>query len=101
MPGRSVDGAVLLGKVLCVADPSVGISHQAVGGCIGEGQPAEDVVIRGGGLLPAHPLGAGFVVREGHHQLPSLEVTAQHERDLLHPCYQSPCLHGNLQWGGG
>lgn len=99
MPGRSVDGAVLLCKIFCVADPLVGISHQAVGGRVGEGQPAEDVVIRGGGLLPGHPLGASFVIREGHHQLPSLEVTAQHIGHLLHPCYQSPCLHGNLQRG--
>lgn len=76
MPGGSVDGAVLLGERLCVADPLAGISHQAVGGGVGEGQPAEDVVIRGGGRLPAHPLGAGFVVREGHHQLPTLEVAA-------------------------
>lgn len=99
VPGRSVDGAVLLGKILCVAGPLVGISHQAVGGRVGEGQPAEDMVIWGGGLLPGHPLGASFVVREGHHQLPSLEVTAQHKGHLLHPCNQSPCLHSNLQQG--
>ena len=99
VPGRSVDGAVLLGEVFHVADPSVGISHQAVGGRVGESQPAEHVVIRGGGLLPGHPRGAGFVIGEGHHQLPSLKVTAQHKGHLLHPRNQSPRLHGNLQWG--
>jgi len=101
VPGRSVDGAVLLGKFFRVADPLVDGRHQAVGGRVGEGQPAEDVVIRGGGLLPGHPLGSGFVVREGHHQLPSLDVTAQHKGHLLHPCDQSPRLHGNLQRGHG
>lgn len=103
MPGRSIDGAVLLGKIFCVANSLVGISHQAVGGRVGEGQPAEDVVIWCRGVLPGHPLGAGFIIREGHYQFPSLEVTAQHKGHLLHPCYQSPCLQGNLQrghWGG-
>lgn len=100
MPGCAVDGAVLLGKILCVADPSVGISHQTVGRRIGEGQPAEDVVIWGRGLLPDHPLGASSVIREGHHKLPTLEVTTQHEGHLLHPCYQSSGLQGNLQAGG-
>lgn len=85
VPGRSVDGPVLLGKVFGVTDPSVGISHQSVGGCVGEGQPVEDVVIRGGGLLHDRPMGAGSVIREGHHQLPSLEVPTQHKRHFLHP----------------
>lgn len=99
MPGRPVDGAVLLGEIFRVANPPVGGRHQAVGGRVGEGQPSEDVVVRSRGLLPGHPLGASFVVREGHHQLPSLDVTAQHEGYLLHPCDQSPRLHGNLQQG--
>lgn len=97
VPGRSIDGAVLFGEILCVADPSAGISHQPVGGRVGESQPAEHMVIWGGSLLPGHPLGACFVVREGHHQLPSLEVTPQHKGQLLHPCYEGPCLHSNLQ----
>lgn len=103
VPGCSVDGSVLLGEVFCVTDPSVGISHESVGGRVGEGQPAEDVVIGGGGLLHGHPLGASSVVREGHHQLASLEVPTQHEGHFLHPHYQSSCLQGNLwmDWGVG
>lgn len=97
VPGRPVDGAVLLGEVLGVTHPPVGIGHQPVGGGVGEGEPAEDVVVRGGCLFPGHPWGTGFVVGEGHHQLPSLEVPAQHKGHLLHPGDQSPCLHGNLQ----
>lgn len=96
VPGCSVDGAVFLGKVLSVADPLAGVRHPAVGGWVGEGQPTEDVVIRGGGRLPGHPLGASFVVWEGHHQFASLEVTTQHKGHLFHPRYQSPRLHGNL-----
>lgn len=99
MPRCSVDGAILLGEVFCVTDPSAGISHQAVGGRIGEGQPAEDVVIGGGGLPPGHPRGASSVIREGHYQLASLEVTAQHKGQFFHPCYQSSRLQGNLQQG--
>lgn len=98
MPGCSVDGAVFLGKILGVTDPLAGIGHPAMGGRVGEGQPAEDVVIWSGGCLSGHPLGACFVIREGHHQLPSLEVTTQHKGYLFHPCYQSPCLHSNLKW---
>lgn len=96
VPGCSVDGAVFLGKVLSVAHPLAGVSHPAMGGRVGEGQPAEDMVIWGGGWLSGHPLGASFVVREGHHQLASLEVTAQHKGYLFYPCYQSPRLHSNL-----
>lgn len=98
VPGSSIDGAVVLGEVLGVADPLVGVGHQPVGGGVGEGQPAEDVVVRGGGGLPAHQ-GAGFVVGEGHHQLSTLEVATQHEGHLLHPGDQSPRLHGNLRRG--
>lgn len=97
MPGRAIDGAIFLGKILCVADPLAGVGHPAVGGRVREGQPAEDVIIWGGGRRPAHPLGASFIVREGHHQLPSLEVTAQHKGYLLSPGNQSPRLHSNLQ----
>lgn len=97
VPGRPVDGSILLGEVFCVTDPSAGISHEAVGGSVREGQPAEDVVIRGGGLLPSHPLGASSVIWEGHHQLASLEIPTQHKRHFLHPCYQRSCLQGNLQ----
>lgn len=98
VPRCSVDGAVFLGKVLGVADPLADIGHPAMGGRVGEGQPAEDVVIWRGGRLSGHPLGACFVVREGHHQLTSLEVTTQHKGYLFHPGYQGPCLHCNLKW---
>lgn len=97
VPGCSVDGAVFLRKVLSVADPLASVGHPAVGGRVGEGQPAEDVVIWSGAGLSGHPLGACFVIREGHHQLPSLEVTTQHKGYLFHPCYQSPGLHSNLK----
>lgn len=98
VPGCSVDGAVFLGKVLGVADPLADIGHPAMGGRVGEGQPAEDVVIWCGGGLSGHPLGARFVVREGHHQLASLEVTTQHKGDLFHPGDQGSRLHCNLTW---
>jgi len=96
VPGGPVDGAVLLGEVLGVADAAAGVGHQPVGGGIGEGQPAEDVVVGGGALLLDRALGARPVVREGDHQLPALQVAAQHEGHLLHPRRQRPRLHGNL-----
>lgn len=101
VPGCPVYGAVFFGEILRVADPSVSIGHQAVGGGVREGQPAEDVVIWGGGWIPSDPLGASFIVGEGHYQLAALEVTAKHEGDLLHPRNQSPSLQGNLQQGHG
>lgn len=99
MPGGSVDGAVLFGEVLPVADSPVGVGHEAVSGGVGKGQPSENVVVGGRGLLADDARGARFVIGEGHHQLPSLKVTAEDERELFHPGYQRSCLHGNLQRG--
>lgn len=97
VPGCSIDGATLLGKVLGVACSLTGVSHHAVGGGVGEGQPVEDKVIGGGAPPPGHVMGVGFVVGEGHHQLATLEVAAQHEGHLLHPANQSSSLHSNLR----
>ncbi len=96
MPRGAVDGAVLLGQVVGVADPVAGVGHEPVSGGVGEGQPAEHVIVGGGRGLAEHRHRARAVERERHHQLSALQVPTQNERDLLHPRHQSARLHRHL-----
>lgn len=61
----------------------------SVGAGVGCGQPAEEALVRGGGVLLRSPV-LGHVVRVGHHQLPTVQVRTQDKRDVLHPVDHRP-----------
>lgn len=84
VPGAAVDDVVVGLEVLVVAVAAVGVGHHPVGGGVDGGQPAEEGVVRRGGVLLGDPV-PGAVVGVRDHQLSPVEVGAEHEGDLLHP----------------
>lgn len=99
VPGPPVDDVVVLLEVLVVAVAAVGVGHHQVGGGVDGGQPAEESVVRRGGVLLRGPV-AGAVVGVGDHQLPPVEVGAEHEGNLLHPVDDGARLRGDLSGHG-
>lgn len=95
MPGSPVDNVVVLLEVLVVADAAVGVGHRQVSGGVDGGQPAEEGVVCGGGVLLRGPV-ACAVVGVNDHQFPTVEVGAEHEGNLLHPVDDSARLWGDL-----
>lgn len=82
-----------------MAHATVGVGHHQVRGGVDGGQPAEESVVRRGGVLPRDPA-AGAVVGVRNHQFPPMEVRAEHEGDILHPVDDSASLWCNLMSGG-
>lgn len=95
VPGSPVDDVVVLLEILVVAKAAVGVGHHQVGGGVDGGQPAEESVVRRGRVLLRGPV-PGAVVRVRHHQLPPVQVGAEHEGNLLHPVDDSSGLRGDL-----
>lgn len=96
MPVSAVYDVVLLNEVLVVAWPSVWIGHDVVGAGVDGGEPAEEAVIRSGGVFAWSPV-SRHVERVRYHQLTAMQVGAQYKRDRLHPADHSTCLRGHLQ----
>lgn len=95
VPGSPVDDVVVLLEILVVAKAAVGVGHHQVGGGVDGGQPAEESVVRRGGVLLRGPV-PGAVVRVRDHQFPPVQVGAEHEGNLLHPVDDSSSLWGDL-----
>lgn len=96
MPGSSVDDVVVRLEVLVVAHAAVGVGHHQVGGGVDGGQPAEESVVRRGGVLLRGPVpGAVEGVRD--HQLPPVEVRTEDEGNVLHPADDGTSLRCNLR----
>lgn len=83
-----------------MADAAVGVGHRQVSRGVDGGQPAEESVVRCGGVLLRGPV-TGAVEGVRHHQLPAVEVGAEHERDILHPVDDGTSLWSNLAGAGG
>lgn len=120
VPRRSVDDVVVSQEVLVVARSPVRVGHHLegpdqnlhrpvpvcgperwadtdlVGAGVRRGQPAEKAVVRGGRVLAGCPV-AGHVERVSDHHLPTVEVGAEHEWDVLHPADDGSCLRRHLR----
>lgn len=95
MPISAVYDVVLPSEVLVVARPAVSIGHDVVGAGVDGGEPAEEAVVRGGGVLASSPVSC-HVEGVCDHQLATMQVGAQYERDRLHPGDHQARLRGNL-----
>lgn len=96
MPVSAVYDVVLPNEILVVAWPSVWIGHDVVGAGVDGGEPAEEAVIRGGGVFAWSPV-SRHVERVRHHQLTAMQVGAQYKGDRLHPVDHCTCLRRHLQ----
>lgn len=78
-----------------MADAAVGVGHHQVGGGVDGGQPAEESVVRSGGVFLGSPITRAV---EGirNHQLASVEVRTEHEGNILHPADDGSSLWCNL-----
>ena len=95
MPGAAIDDVARALEVVHVAHAAVGVEHGEVGGGVDGGQPAEEGVVGAGRVLLGRPV-LGAVVGVHHHQLPAVQVGAQHEGDVLHPADDRPRLRRHL-----
>lgn len=96
VPGSPIDDVVVHLKVVIVAYAAVRIGHGQVGGGVDSGQPAEETIVCGGGVLLGGPV-LRAVERVGDHKLTPMEVGAQHKWNVLHPVDDSTCLRSNLE----
>lgn len=95
MPGSAVDDVVVCLEVLVVADAAVWVGHRQVSGGVDGGQPAEESVVRRGGVLLRGPV-SGAVEGIRDNQFSPVEVRTQHEGNILHPADDGSGLWGNL-----
>lgn len=98
MPGSAVDDVVVRLEVLVVAHAAVGVGHHQVGRGVDGGQPAEESVVRRGGVLLRGPV-TGAVEGVRNHQFSPVEVRAEHEGNILHPVDHGTSLRCNLAGG--
>lgn len=98
VPRAAIDDVAVRLEVLVVAHAAVGVGHRQVGGGIDGGQPAEEGVVRRRRVLLGGPV-PGAVEGVGDHQLPAVEVGAEHKGDVLHPADDSTGLWGDLTGG--
>lgn len=69
-----------------------------IGAGIGDGQPTEEALVRGGRVLLRRPV-AGHVKRIRDHQLSTVKVGAEHKRDFVHPADDGSGLGCHLPGG--
>lgn len=79
-----------------MAHAAVGVGHHQVSGGVDGGQPAEESVVRRGGVLPRGPV-TGAVVGIRDHQFSPVEVRTEHEGNILHPADDGTGLWSNLR----
>lgn len=96
MPVGTVYDVVLPSEVLVVARPAVWIGHGVVGAGVHGGEPAEEAVVRGGGVFTRSPV-SRHVEGVRDHQFAAMQVCAQHEGDGLHPGDHCARLWRHLQ----
>lgn len=84
MPISSIDDVVVPLEVLIVTRPAVWIGHDMVSAGVDCGQPAEEALVRRGGVLARSPV-PGHVEGVSDHQLPPVQVGTENKGDVLHP----------------
>lgn len=96
VPGSTVDDVVVCLEVLVVTHAAVGVGHHQVSRGVDGGKPTKEGIICCGGVFLGGPV-TGAVEWIRNHQLPTMEVRAEHEGNILHPADDSAGLWCNLE----